>query len=65
MVELLSNQTLTAYLFVYLNKKQSSIANYQTNKTNNLNTNIDAINKITLEVLHANSLHSFASNRKA
>ncbi|WP_339920578.1 GYDIA family GHMP kinase [uncultured Flavobacterium sp.] len=49
--------------FVYLNKKQSSktaIANYQTNKTNNLNTNIDAINKITLEVLHANSLHSFA-----
>jgi hypothetical protein len=45
MVELLSNQILTAYLFVYLNKKQSSIANYQTNKTNNLNTNIDAINK--------------------
>jgi len=49
--------------FVYLNKKQSSktaIANYQTNKTNSLNKSIDAINKITLEVLHANSLHSFA-----
>lgn len=49
--------------FIYLNKKQSSktaIANYQTNKTNNLNTSIDAINKITLEVLHANSLYSFA-----
>jgi outer membrane protein assembly factor BamE (lipoprotein component of BamABCDE complex) len=48
--------------FVYLNKKQSSktAINYHTNKTNNLNTNIDAINKITLEVLHANSLYSFA-----
>lgn len=49
--------------FVYLNKKQSSktaIANYQTNKTNNRDKSIDAINKITLEVLHANSLYSFA-----
>jgi hypothetical protein len=34
--------------FVYLNKKQSSktaIANYQTNKTNNINTSIDATTK--------------------
>lgn len=48
--------------FVYLNKKQSSktaIANYQNNKTNNINKSIDAINKITLEVLHATTLHSF------
>ncbi|WP_016988215.1 GYDIA family GHMP kinase [Flavobacterium sp. ACAM 123] len=49
--------------FVYLNKKQSSktaIATYQNNKTKNLNKSIDAINKITLEVLNANSLPAFA-----
>ena len=49
--------------FVYLNKKQSSkaaIANYQNNKTKNINKSIDAINKITLEVLRATTLHSFA-----
>jgi hypothetical protein len=43
-----SNQTSQHIYFVYLNKKQSSktaIANYHTNKTNNLNTSIDAINK--------------------
>jgi mevalonate kinase len=50
--------------FVYLNKKQSSktaIANYQNNKTKNINKSIDAISKITLEILHA-TLHFFASN---
>jgi hypothetical protein len=49
--------------FVYLNKnKQTAIANYHTNKTNNLNTNIDAINNT--EVLHAIAL-PFAQTRKA
>ncbi|PKH67069.1 GHMP kinase [Flavobacterium sp. ALD4] len=49
--------------FVYLNRKQSSktaIANYLANKASNLNKNIAENNKITLEVLHANTLHSFA-----
>jgi mevalonate kinase len=49
--------------FVYLNKKQSSkiaIANYQNNKTKNINKSIDAINEITLEILQANTVDSFA-----
>lgn len=49
--------------FIYLNRKQSSktaIANYLANKACNLNKNIAANNKITLDVLHANTLHSFA-----
>ncbi|MFT7395837.1 MAG: mevalonate kinase [Flavobacterium sp.] len=49
--------------FVYLNKKQSSkiaIANYQNNKTKNINKSIDAINVITLEILQANTVDSFA-----
>jgi mevalonate kinase len=49
--------------FVYLNKKQSSktaIANYQNNKTKNINKSIDAISKITLEILHATTLHFFS-----
>jgi mevalonate kinase len=49
--------------FVYLNRKQSSktaIANYLANKASTLNKNIAENNKITLEVLHANTLHSFA-----
>lgn len=49
--------------FVYLNKKQSSkiaIANYQNNRTKNINKSIDAINEITLEILQANTVDSFA-----
>jgi hypothetical protein len=65
--KLLSNQ-LASYLFVYLNRKQSSktaIANYLANKTSNLNRKI-ANNKITLEVLHANTFFTLCtSNRKA
>ena len=49
--------------FVYLNKKQSSkiaIANYQNNRTKNINKSINAINEITLEILQANTVDSFA-----
>jgi hypothetical protein len=41
--KLLSNQPLASYLFVYLNRKQSSktaIANYPANKASNLNRKI-------------------------
>jgi mevalonate kinase len=54
--------------FVYLNKKQSSktaIANYQNNKTKNINKSIDAISKITLEILHATTLHFFRKQLKS
>ncbi|GIZ09107.1 GYDIA family GHMP kinase [Flavobacterium sp. UMI-01] len=49
--------------FVYLNKKQSSktaIANYNVNKNQDLNRNINKINLITTELLEANSIASFA-----
>ncbi|GEC71019.1 hypothetical protein SAMN05443543_104205 [Flavobacterium flevense] len=42
--------------FVYLNKKQSSktaIANYQKNKTTDIEKNITKIDKITQEIIHA------------
>lgn len=50
--------------FVYLNKKQSSksaIAAYNVNKKNNLAQTIHFNNNITLEVLKATTLQSFAS----
>jgi mevalonate kinase len=50
--------------FVYLNKKQNSktaIASYKNNKKNNLAQTIALNDKITLDVLNANSLQSFAS----
>jgi mevalonate kinase len=50
--------------FVYLNKKQSSktaIASYKINKKNNLAKTIASNDKITLEVLKATTLKSFAS----
>jgi len=49
--------------FVYLNKKQSSkaaIASYNINKKNNLAKTIALNDKITFEVLHANTLKAFA-----
>ena len=49
------NFTDTIY-FVYLNKKQSSktaIANYQKNKTTDIEKNITKIDKITQEIIHA------------
>ena len=50
--------------FVYLNKKQNSktaIANYQKNKTKDLTKSISTINKLTLEVLQAQSVDAFAN----
>jgi mevalonate kinase len=49
--------------FVYLNKKQSSkaaITSYNINKKNNLAKTIALNDKITFEVLHANTLQAFA-----
>jgi mevalonate kinase len=49
--------------FVYLNRKQSSksaIANYNANRNSNLNKSIAVNNAITLEVLNAKTLQSFA-----
>ncbi|TDE02872.1 GYDIA family GHMP kinase [Flavobacterium hiemivividum] len=49
--------------FVYLNRKQSSktaIANYNANRNNNLHKSIAINNAITLEVLNAKTLQSFA-----
>ena len=49
--------------FVYLNKKQSSkaaIASYNIKKKNNLAKTIALNDKITFEVLHANTLKAFA-----
>jgi mevalonate kinase len=50
--------------FVYLNKKQNSktaIASYKNNKKNNLAQTIALNDKITLDVLNANSLQSFTA----
>jgi mevalonate kinase len=49
--------------FIYLNKKQnskSSIALYQRRKANNLDNSISSIDKITQDVLHAQTTTSFA-----
>jgi mevalonate kinase len=53
-----------AIYFVYLNKKQNSktaIANYQNNKSANLEKSIAVITKITAEVLRAKSINTFAA----
>jgi hypothetical protein len=58
----LQSSTLQA-IFIYLNKKQnskSSIALYQRHKANNLDNSISSINKITQDVLHAQTTTSFA-----
>ncbi|MFT7335106.1 MAG: mevalonate kinase [Porticoccaceae bacterium] len=49
--------------FLYLNKKQnskSSIAQYQKHKAHNLDNSISSIEKITQDVLHAQTTTSFA-----
>jgi len=49
--------------FVYLNKKQSSktaIANYQRNKSSDIEKSIVKIDKLTQEIIHAKSSDAFA-----
>jgi mevalonate kinase len=49
--------------FVYLNKKQSSktaIANYQNNKSTDIEKNITKIDKLTQEIIHAKSSNTMA-----
>lgn len=50
--------------FVYLNKKQSSktaIANYQNNKSADIEKNISKIDKLTQEIIHAKTSNTMAA----
>jgi hypothetical protein len=50
------------FIFIKKQSSKTAIANYQNNKTKNINKSIDAISKITLEILHATTLHQAIEN---
>ncbi|MES2240972.1 MAG: GYDIA family GHMP kinase [Bacteroidota bacterium] len=61
-INFLPNFTDNIY-FVYLNKKQSSktaVANYQKNKSSDIEKSVAKIDKLTQEIIHAKNISSFA-----